>query len=51
MTTTDTLDENSIEEKLGETSIDDFDKIFDLEKAGQKGFYMYIKSINNVERI
>ena len=37
-----TIDENSmedsIEEKLGETTIDDFDRIFDLdEKAGQKG--------------
>lgn len=41
---TNTLDENSIEEKLGETSIDDFDKIFDLEKAGQKGYlYVYKK--------
>ena len=44
ITSTDTLDENSIEEKLGETSIDDFDKIFDLEKAGQKGYlYVYKK--------
>ena len=39
ITTMNTIDENSmedsIEEKLGETTIDDFDRIFDLdEKAG-----------------